>query len=639
MIRILTSGLVCLIALMWGESAINAQNKAPNGVVKKKAKPSEIKSKLPAAFNSVPNVNLPVKPVKAEQIAKVRESAARIDQFINAKLAAEGIDPNPEIDDARFVRRAYLDITGQIPTGREAYLFVRSNLSNKREVLIDYLLNSVGYSSHMFNYLADNWRIVDKSSNNTYIRPWAEWVKKSLRQNKPYDLMVREMLTADGQIFDNPAVGYRLRDVGMPLDHLNNTVRIFLGTRIGCAQCHDHPFDKWTQKEFYQLAAFEGGLRTQLPRPEYAQPNLKKATADVGERSREANRMRQIERWNRYGVVETAAKLKFPHDYAYDDAKPNEIVLPEILFGKRPAVPENSSRRQVYAHWMTSRQNPRFTRAIVNRMWKRAFGVGMFEPVDDMTDYTKASNPELETFLISEMRRLNYDLKEFMRIVYNTDAYQRSVTYDDIDLSKPYHFQGPVLRRMSAEQVWDSVLVLTVNSTDKYLRPNDNPFIAAVQAEPGLSVEQLKAKVDEYDSAEKSKRDHNRRHTYRGLVLRRASELPQPLPAGHFLRQFGQSDREIIADGSTEGTVPQLLALFNGPITHIMLEAGSVVHREVMGAQPNDRLTVVFLSILGRMPTNEERVACFREIQENEAAGMGNVIWALLNTREFLFVQ
>ena len=319
--------------------------------------------------------------------------------------------------------------------------------------------------------------------------------------------------------------------------------------------------------------------------------------------------------------------------------RPNEIVLPEILFGKRPAVPENASRRQVYAHWMTSRQNPRFTRAIVNRMWKRAFGVGMFEPVDDMTDYTKASNPELETFLISEMKRLNYDLKEFMRIVYNTDAYQRSVTYDDIDLSKPYHFQGPVLRRMSAEQVWDSVLVLTVNSTDKYLRPNDNPFIAAVQAEPGLSVQQLKAKVDEYDSAEKSKRDHNRRHTYRGLVLRRASELPQPLPAGHFLRQFGQSDREIIADGSTEGTVPQLLALFNGPITHIMLEAGSVVHREVMGARPNDRLTVVFLSILGRMPTDEERVACFREIQENEAAGMGNVIWALLNTREFLFVQ
>ena len=159
--------------------------------------------------------------------------------------------------------------------------------------------------------------------------------------------------------FDNPAVGYRLRDVGMPLDHLNNTVRIFLVLGLDVPSAMTTPFDKWTQKEFYQLAAFEGGLRTQLPRPEYAQPNLKKATADVGERSREANRMRQIERWNRYGVVETAAKLKFPHDYAYDDAKPNEIVLPEILFGKRPAVPENFSRRQVYA-LMTSRQNPRF---------------------------------------------------------------------------------------------------------------------------------------------------------------------------------------------------------------------------------------------------------------------------------------
>ena len=111
---------------------------------------------------------------------------------------------------------------------------------------------------------------------------------------------------------------------------------------------------------------------------------------------------------------------------------------------------------------MTSRQNPRFTRTIVNRLWKHAFGIGLFEPVDDMTDYTKASNPELETFLISEMKRLNYDMKEFLRIIYNTKSYQRSVTYDDVDLAKPYHFPGPVLRRMTAEQVWDSVLFLTV---------------------------------------------------------------------------------------------------------------------------------------------------------------------------------
>ena len=633
--------LIVSVLLFGGVSDASAQQKKPTGAVKKKsvAKPNEIKSKLPPAFNSTPNVNQPVKPVRRDLALKAQESAARIDALVMEKLKAEGIQPNPEIDDARFVRRVYLDITGEIPTGRDAYLFVRSDLSNKRAVLIDYLLNSIGYSSHMFNYWADTWRIVDKSTNNTYIRPWADWVKQSLRQNKPYDVMVRQMLVADGQIFDNPAVGYRLRDVGMPLDHLNNTVRVFLGTRIGCAQCHDHPFDKWTQKEFYQLAAFEGGMKTQLPRKEYAQTNLKVYMEEVGERSREANRMRLIERWNRYGVVETSTNLKYPHDYAYDDAKPNQVVLPEILFGKKPALPDNASRRQIYAHWMTSRQNPRFTRTIVNRLWKHAFGIGLFEPVDDMTDYTKASHPELETFLISEMKRLNYDMKEFLRIVYNTKAYQRSVTYDDVDLTKPYHFPGPVLRRMTAEQVWDSVLVLTVNNTEKYLRPNDNPFLAAVNSEPGLSLDEIKAKVAAYDAADKAKRDHNRRHTYRGLVLRRASELPQPLPAGHFLRQFGQSDREIIGDGSTEGTVPQLLALFNGPITHIMLEAGSVVHREVMGARENDRLTVVFLSILGRMPTAEERAASFKEIQQNQAAGMGNVIWALLNTREFLFVQ
>jgi hypothetical protein len=613
-----------------------------SGVVRKKApsKPraNEIKTKLP--HQEAP-LALPFEmdKVDANLSGKMQLAVIRIDKIIDKKLAAEGIEPNGPTSDGQFVRRAYLDITGTIPTGREAYLFITSKKSNKREVLIDYLLGQPGYASHLYNYWADTLRIVDRSTGNTYIRPWADWVKQSLRDNVPYDKFVHQMLSAEGKVWHSPATGYKLRDIGMPLDNLNNTTRIFLGTRIGCAQCHDHPFDKWTQKEFYQLAAFEAGLRTSGARATYAQKNLKAAITEVGERSREANLMRRIERFNRYTVNETAAKLKFPHDYAYDDAKPGELVTAKILFGSIPTMGPDSDRRDLFARWMTSTENPRFAMTIANRMWKRAFGRGVFEPVDDIMDDTHVSNPELLDVLVKEIRRVNFDIKEFMRIIYNTEAYQRQVTYDDVNAIDDYFYEGPLLRRMTAEQIWDSVLTLTFSNIDYYLRPDDKEYIKAIDADPGLTIFEINLKIDDISKAEVDKRSHDRKHSYQGLVLRRASELPQPLPASHFLRQFGQSDREIIGDGTVEGTVPQLLALFNGPITHMMLESGSVVHREVMGTQESNRLTVVFLSILGRMPTEEERGTSYKEVRNYGPTGLGNVIWALLNTREFIYVQ
>ncbi len=134
--------------------------------------------------------------------------------------------------------------------------------AQKRARLIDQLLNSPGYASHFYNYWTDVLRVTERLANNVPGRPYAEWIKVCLETNKPYDKMVYEMLTAEGKIFENPAAGYILRDSGMPLDAMNNTVRIFLGTQIGCAQCHDHPFDRWKQKEFYQMAAFTAGTQT-----------------------------------------------------------------------------------------------------------------------------------------------------------------------------------------------------------------------------------------------------------------------------------------------------------------------------------------------------------------------------------------
>ena len=605
------------------------------------------KSKLPNQ-GPPPKVNFRIAPVNAAIKEQVRRSAARIDQLVDAKLASEGIKPNPESTDEQFVRRIYLEISGTIPTGRETFAFFAASQEDKREILIDHLLNQPGYASHFFNYWADILRLLDKSSNVTYLRPYCDWLKVQLRSNTPFDKMVRQMLSSQGKAWANPAVGYKLRDRGMPLDNLNNTVRVFLGTRIGCAQCHDHPFDNWTQKEFYQLAAYEAGIRTVLPRARFKLDKSTEAQKQVTGAT--LARLRQIERINREQVFEQVnARLKYPHDYAYSNAKSGQAVEPDVIFGNKPTLKAGESGRTVFANWLASADNPRFAKTIANRLWKRAFGVGLVEPVDDIRDDTTAANPELMKFLSEEMIRLKFNLKEFQRIIYHTRAYQRQVKYSEYDSTKPYHFPGPILRRMTAEQVWDSLLTLTLKYPDHYLRPSDKPYITAVNAVPGMSASALVEKAKAIVKAEADQRAMDRKQAYKGVTLRRASELRQPLPEGHFLRQFGQSDRSIISGGTTDGTVPQLLTLFNGPVTHMMLEAGSLINDEVLETNHSNRIDVIFLSILGRRPTAKERQIASQEIRDNlqkykndpnkRLAGYGNVIWALFNTREFLFIQ
>lgn len=581
-----------------------------------------------------------VVPVKRELREAALASAAKIDALIETRLKAAGQVPHPFVSDEQFIRRAYLDITGTIPTTKQADLFLRSQIESKRTLLVDSLLNRPGYASHMYNWMADFLRLVDKVDNNTYLRPYGDWVKESLRDNRPWDEMVREMLTAEGRVWDNPAVGFVLRDPGMPLDNLNNATRIFLGTRIGCAQCHDHPFDRWTQKEFYQLAAFTGGLEY---RPAGAK-RLKLSNKDVdtlfaNRDSAEAKAARSILRLNRDAIWDNTRKqLKFPHDYQYDNAKANDVATPAVLFGSAASVTP-ANRRQVFADWVTSPENSRFALTMANRLWQKAFGVGLIEPVDDLRDDSTSANPPLLEFLTAEMKRLKFDLNEFQRILYSTKTYQRRAFYDDLDPAKPYLFPGPKLRRMTAEQVWDSLLTMTLETPDATIRPDDDAYVATIALDESTTPQEVLTKARRLGELRKSESEERRTRLYKGVELVRASELPQPLPEGHFLRQFGQSDRAAIHDSHTDGTVPQLLTMFNGPVTHMMLEAGSVIYNELVAEKsPDAQVERIFLALLCRKPTVAERQTALREMRTG-AAGYGNVIWALLNTREFLFVQ
>jgi len=577
-------------------------------------------------------------------------SAREIDRLINDDLAKHRVAPNPNATNEQFVRRAYLTITGAIPQAPQAEAYCAGASTERRHELVDHLLGTPAHASHMYNCWADTLRLVDSTSGNNYLGPYREWVKEALRSNMPYDKFVRAMLTAEGHVWENPAAGYLLRDRGMPLDSLNNTVRIFLGTQIGCAQCHDHPFDRWTQKEFYQLAAFTAGneyrkrqdpqMRQMLSRYE---PKRKPAGGwlygQIDYNSREGRLAQQMLRANNNEITEkTKAELKYPKDYAYSNAKPGEIAKPAVIFGDMPKL-QGQSRRQAFADWLTADNNPRFARTIANRLWKHAFGRGLIEPVDDMKDNTVASNPELMSYLESEMKRLNYNTREFLRILYYTETFQRQVTYDDLDPDQVYHFPGPVLRRMSAEQVWDSLLALTLEKPE-YKFDFTKEFAKAISLENVKTVQDVLTQIKIYQQYNSMVNSERKKLLYKGQELLPASELKQPLPDGHFLRQFGQSDREQIDDSFTDGSVPQLLAMFNGAVTHMMLEPGSVIYNRVVAKKKlSEQIDVMFWSLLSRAPTREERQLASEEIREHGPAGCGNVIWALLNTREFLFIQ
>ncbi len=590
------------------------------------------------------------RPVAPEKRTQMLKSAKEINKLVQANYTKHSVSPNERTSDAQFLRRIYLDVTGTIPTYNQTRKFLNATEPDKRSLLIDELLSSDGYASHNFNYWADVLRYTDNLNGNVRGETYRQWIKQSLAESKPWDKMVYEMMTAEGLIWKNPATGYIQRDSNMPLDNMNNTVRIFLGTRIGCAQCHDHPFDRWTQKEFYQMAAFTFGTQTSTHggdtrywgknpddrlQEEYAM--IEQEEEDRRNNSYRFNRLISINMMMVNDQVDR--KVTLPKDYAYDNAKAGDVVEPKALFGSPAEMRKGETPRMAFSRWLTEKNNPRFALTIANRLWKQAFGIGQIEPVDDMMDATVAENPELMAFLEAEVKRLNFDMKEYQRILFNTEVYQRQASVEEVNPGDTYHFAGPVLRRMTAEQAWDSFLTLAVPDEYRELPASvrDNVIgvdLTSIKAPDLLAAEMKSGSIDG------NQWQRQKDHVYKGVLLARASELPSPVPASHFLRMFGQSDRELISASSTSGSVPQVLFMFNGPISHMLLESNSTIYNNVIKKKNvPDGVRAIFLTVLNREPDAEEAALAAKEVANRGAAGYGNVIWSLVNTREFLFVQ
>jgi hypothetical protein len=666
-------GLVALAAVLAVGAKPNATGSAKAARAAKRAGQQQ-PIKLPAAVLEEPTGPvMEVAKIDRSRRQEVGVAADAIDRLLETDWQKHGVSGSTPLNDAQFVRRIYLELAGRIPTFDETVPFLDSKSATKRADLIDDLLESPDSVSHTYNFWADILRLAERPQKDVFFEPYLDWVKRSIAANRPFDQWVHEMLTADGKIWENPATGYQLRDKGMPLPYVDNTVRVFLGTQIGCAQCHDHPFDSWTQHQFYELAAFTSGTRMRLggmPEKKSGLPReeMKQAVKEARQKNAEAfrqireitqqaqeqirakkadNGLRLFINANLTSVSYNSAKLLLPHDYKYDDDKPLAAVSPKVLWGEIPADARSEDTRGQFAAWLTSRDNRQFARTIANRIWRKVLGVGLVEPVDDFREDNPASNPELLEHLTDLVLALDFDLREFVRVLVSTDAYQRRAVLHDPTSPSPFRFTGPALRRQTAEQLWDSIIVLIAHNEWPFQRPTSEAFEKLAEVDltaAGTTYAKVEKAYETFSDTYGLNRYRARlqkQYGFQGQVLARASELPTPLPLGHFLRQFGQSDRESIEGGRTVATVPQILSMFNGPITHSMLVPGSVIHDEVMSHETKQAVDVVFLAILSHRPSAEDRKFAIQEIQSADTpqAGVGNLIWALLNTREFIFIQ
>ena len=431
------------------------------------------------------------KPLTEKQ---AQDAATRIDSLLEADLKGLNAKPTAIIDDGTFLRRAYLGIIGRIPTEEESRAFLADTSSHKRQALVDSLVSSPGFDSHLFNWTADLLRI--QTNQEQFGLGWHVWLRKSLAEDKHWDVMVNEMLSSTGHAAKNPAVGYYLRDRNMQLDNFSNSMQVFLGRQIGCAQCHDHPFDEWTQHEYYQMAAFGGGFTYRSPEaketirrvsmdlnaasedfPKTKEGNQAKREA-ANRRNREAGKYNKalqpiFNDFNKNALLDDPARsLRLPEDYKYADAKPKDVVAPETLFGVKIKDVPADQRRETFAKWVTSTENPYFTKVIANRLWARTFGHGLLDPVDDWNDESKPAHPQVLAYLETAMKGVNFDLRQFSRILFRTQLFQRECDPVEPEPGVAHVVRGPALQRMTAEQLYDSLLVLNRGEVD------DSPLTA-----------------------------------------------------------------------------------------------------------------------------------------------------------------
>ncbi len=488
-----------------------------------------------------------------------------IDELVWKKLQTLGLPPSEICDDSTFLRRVTLDLAGRLPTGDEATAFVADNAPDKRARRIDALLTSEDYA----DFFAGKWTALLRNKRKD--PRWAAgtvafhgWVRDQIWRGTPYNEWVAELLTATGAPSENPPAGW-YREVATAPEQLQDVAQLFAGTRLQCAQCHHHPYEKWSQQDYYGFAAFFSTL-ARKPSPE-PQENA------VYHRWREASA---------------------------ENPRTHKPVRPTLLGGETLALAPEQDPRQPLADWLTSPKNPFFARVLVNRYWKHFFGRALVEPEDDLRVTNPATNPELLDALAKSFTEGGTDLRALCRTICNSATYQLAATTNAYNAADHQNFSRFYPRRLPAEVLLDAIDAVTAVPT-KF--PSEPPGTRAI------------ALPDDSFNA-----------------------------GSYFLSVFGRPDNASACEceRANDGSLAIALHLLNAKTIQEKLSspAGRVAALVQDTAPVSEKLGTVYMSALTRLPTDAEMKTASDYLAQRSGEpqqAWEDIVWALLNTKEFLF--
>lgn len=527
------------------------------------------------AKNVVATVTSPYPSKVPASVFAESPQANLIDKLVLEKLQQLNLPPSPRSSDSAFIRRAYLDTIGVLPTVEETKKFLEDTSTDKRKSLIDELLNRpefVDYWTYKWSdlLLLSGERLRPKALDSFYA-----WIRQHVEQNTPWDEFVRQIVTAKGSTFENGAANfYSLHQD--PLDMAENVSMAFLGMSIGCAKCHDHPMEKWTNDQYYGMANM------------FARVRGKGWGGDF--RNGDGNRT--------VFVVEDGELIQ---------PRTGNPQPPRPLDAEPLPFDDPSDRRVYLAEWLTSPENPYFSRAIVNRVWANYLGVGLVEAVDDLRLTNPPSNEALLAALSDYLVENQYDLKALMRLILNSETYQRSSEPLEQNRADERYYSRYYPKRLSAEVLLDAISKVTEAPT----------------------------KFPGYPEGT------------------RALELRDANVESYFLQTFGRPDRLITCEceRTSDPSMTQVLHILNGDTLNQKLsqkaddKAKTKANRigRLMQANVTDAEIIedIYLAAYSRRPSEKDRERIQKVLasvpEEEKREAIEDLYWSLLSSREFLF--
>lgn len=511
--------------------------------------------------------------------------ATFIDEKVFAKLQSLRMNPSEVCDDTTFLRRVSLDLLGVLPSAEEARTFAKDAQPDKRGRLIDSLLERPEFADFWAMKWADLFRVEEKTLDRKGVATFHAWIRDSVATNKPLDQFVRELIAARGSTYEQPPTNF-YRAMRDPVTRSETVTQVFLGIRLQCAKCHNHPFDRWTQTDYYGWTNWFSRVKYEV----------------LENRRRDMNDQHEFD----------GEQLVLMADSGDVDHPATGKPVPPRFLGDEPSLdkrrPESTDRLLQLSEWLTSPNNRRFAEAQVNRVWFHLMGRGIVDPIDDFRATNPPSNPVLLQVLTDDFVAHRFDVQHLIRAIVSSRTYQLSAMPNDTNRDDENNFSHAAVRRLSAEQLADS-LALVLDAPLSFKGYPD-----------GTRAAQLAG----------------------ARVLGRRNGGPSSGDA--FLTTFGKPPRlqACECERSEDSTLAQTFQLVSGPILNDLLgRSDNRLKRWVAieaGVTTDSMIDDLFWTILSRPPSSTEFAAVMKHITStgNRRANLEDIVWGLLNSDEFL---